>query len=274
MLKKIRSRMHVLIISLTVDRFEKCKQRFDGTGVTCEWVKGVIANETDRQCAKAMCTNGMIGIFKAHQKCWQIASCHQNCIITEDDVYLTENFVDFLPKIPHLLQSSDFVALGNMISAKSLQTVTAIEQLIYFSQCGKFRISNEHLYSVNCLIGAHAYAISTNTAHVLMASLSTITGHVDRAMTKLIHRKKITGIGIRPSVLYQGDFTSSNHSISAGSSEVDAPPLDWLIFMKQLRVKNKEFSISQLIIIIIGFILLFVIILFQAKKKRLFLIKY
>ena len=246
----------IYVISLSCERFETIVGRLAEVGCMypCIHIWGVKASTNDRDAASPACTllcpDAKIGIWMAHQKVWAtfLSSRYTYGVVLEDDVTFKDHFVQGVEQATALLADWDVVALGNMISGKLYSDIKTYEHVIHMACTHKGISRDSGTYEVQLLFGTHGYLVCQDSCTKLASLLRRVTGHIDAAITALIQTKKITMIGIRPSLVFQYDFASSSHSTSAASHLLpDEPPIDWMLFVQQWRILGRNVSSFDLI---------------------------
>ena len=251
----------ILIISLSPDRFHNVSERV--RSICCDFpiihVPGIVPTDSELSKYHRTIPKSQIGCFLAHLSAWSVclSSTHDSFLILEDDVYFTGNFVDSLLISNTTLSTYDMYVLGNLIAGKHVSDILLHEQLIHLVGSGRLCTGKDGLYKVGHLYGTHAYMINKKGAEKLRSLLPEPVGHIDMCITQCIKKGLLNVVGLRPSTVYQGDFSTSSQSTCSGNSKmIDEPPIGWMLGAKQLRVPAHEFTTMD----IIGILLVVIII--------------
>lgn len=252
----------VLIISLHKERYDAIVKKYRKIGGVFQTihVPGVLVttkqrNENCSKICRFLCSDSLVGCSLAHQTAWSLAlKYNDDVFIYEDDIEFHSHFNE--QQALHLLKQTDFVALGNMISGH--KNISLIDHLLHITQTGTLiDISQTNSYNIKWLNGTHGYLISPQCAQKLCNLLKTINGHIDREISNLFIKHKLNGIGIRPSMVSQAQFSQSTQSQSQSKDQIDNPGIAYKLNFTCLQIGKVKFSNLQIILLIVLCLLCF-----------------
>jgi GR25 family glycosyltransferase involved in LPS biosynthesis len=234
---------NVFVVSLSGDTFAEVAKKYKSAGgkFAVFHVPGVLATQQDRDehCSKTcrlFCTNSLVGCFLAHREVWKrIAQSNDVGFVYEDDVEFVALDED---AVLEALRTRDFVAHGYMDNMKN----NPFLQCVAFLVTGKWHDSKSKNFDITMLWGAHAYAITAQTAHkfLQLSKGKDIHTQVDPQISEWIQNKEIKATALRPVQVIQNQFERSTQSNSTTTRKIadGQVPLSYLLGFAKLRLGN------------------------------------
>ncbi|GFH46224.1 hypothetical protein CTEN210_02698 [Chaetoceros tenuissimus] len=185
----------------------------------CEAVDGSLLSKQDLQknataLGRYFMTDGMIGCFLSHRKCWQTCvELNEPLLVLEDDVVLKDNFWEIASKVIYDLdkkQEWDILLLGALgcVHPQLKFGLNIIASLVG----GKWRrprrildldLENDDdsfIHVPLCPYGCHAYVLHPRGAKRLLESCPKASFHVD---VVALGKKQLEIVAIHPLIAWQ-----------------------------------------------------------------------
>lgn len=210
----------------------------------------------------------VIGCGASHIKIWKKIVKHKwkHTLIFEDDIEFKPNFNKIFNKVKDTIPENwDLIYFGATGGNNIDKDYNKINKFILgFLKLSGYRSNqymkiNDNLFSPELPVCLYGYGISYNCAKYLLKTIKEPYFHIDAIMNK--HMKDINVFSIHPDIVYQNDSESANtihqypYLLNKLCKKVEVTNdigLDYLISVKYFRIGQYNFTLTNIIYLLLG----------------------
>jgi glycosyl transferase family 25 len=162
------------------------------------------------------CSNGAIGCGLSHFKIYEdvLKKKYNNVIVLEDDIYLTDDFLQILNDVLNELPNDyDILYIGSFGLSDLDQYYDYNILLKLVANNKKIILNKNNIYVPEFPLGTHAYIISNNGCKKILKYLNKINFHIDWQIA--LNKKYLNIYATNKKIVYQNWENSNNSNMLA-----------------------------------------------------------